>query len=122
MSLSSHILEEKKDHSCEPCEGPFEHWGKSSGFQMIRCKSCKVVHFFEPGEIQNLEISNPRPAETDPSGQDNSPWKFSDIYAFEDESETLQDLTTYNFEPDEKTHILNQEEKPFLPYGQNKTL
>lgn len=121
MSLSSHILEEKKDRSCEPCEGPFEHWGSSSMFQMVRCESCKLVQFFEPKELQGLEISNSRPAETESFSPDNSPWKYSDIYAFEDGTETFRDLTTYDFEPDDKTHILSQEEKPFLPHRPDKT-
>ena len=115
MSLVSHILDMKNDNSCSHCEGPYEYWGRSSKFQMIRCKSCRVVHFMEPDELKNIEISNP--SETD-SGQDNSDGDFADIYSCNDESEKLQDLNTYNFESDDKILILAHEEKPDSPPSQ----
>lgn len=117
MSLVSQILEVKNDTTCSHTEGPFEYWGKSSKYKLIRCKSCNVVLFMAPEELKNLDISEP--SETD-AGQDIPDGNFADIYSYNDESEKLQDLNTYNFEPDDKILILEHEEKPFSPSMLNK--
>ena len=67
------------NHSCAPCMGPFEYWGKSSGHQMLRCKSCQVVHFFETGEMQGFEVSYPRETDAESSAQENPRWKLADM-------------------------------------------
>ncbi len=120
MSLVSQILDVKNNNCRTHCEGPYEHWGKSSKFQMIRCKSCKVVLFMEPKELKNLEISGPSGTAGGQSAQDISDENFADIYSYNDESEKLQDLNTYNFEPDDKILILEHKEKPFSPSMLNK--
>lgn len=42
---------------CECCEGPFDYWGKSTGYRLFRCRTCGVVHSMKlsapvPGHIR----------------------------------------------------------------------
>ncbi len=43
------VFEESSLEPCDACEGPFDYWGKSSGYRLFRCRVCGVVHFLERG-------------------------------------------------------------------------
>ena len=63
MRPVSQIPEVKNGNSCSHCEGPYEHWGKSSKYQMFRCNSCKVVLFMKPEELSYLKLLEPSGAD-----------------------------------------------------------
>lgn len=104
-----------KDNACTPCVGPFEPWGNASDYQMLRCKSCLTVHFFESEEMKHVEMKHFRETEIGSSPRKPSAREAADIEALGEESEKFQDLTTFNFDSDEKVQILRQKEKPYLP-------
>lgn len=47
--------EEREIQACTVCKGPFEYWGASRGFSLYRCKTCKLIHFVEIGNLANFE-------------------------------------------------------------------
>lgn len=58
----SAMPKETKVVACEKCEGPFELWGLSSEFRLVRCQTCGTVCFVDWSEP--FPIRNGAPQET----------------------------------------------------------
>ena len=39
--------ENKQGAACDDCQGPFELWGISTNFRLLRCKACGTVCFVD---------------------------------------------------------------------------
>ncbi len=66
-AMTSHPLKSenstnKQGAACAHCEGPFELWGVSTNFRLLRCKACGTVSFVD--WTDPLPIQRETPQET----------------------------------------------------------
>jgi hypothetical protein len=47
MAKYRDLTDEILEGGCDDCRGPFEFWGFSSDYRLLRCLNCRVVKFFE---------------------------------------------------------------------------
>lgn len=53
---------EKQGAACEKCEGPFDLWGISTDFRLLRCRECGTVCFVDWSDP--LQVHKEFPQET----------------------------------------------------------